>query len=310
MATYKITSKLGGNCLNIYGENVTVLYNHQNVCLWADSGTNEQKWSISSLSSGVYVKSIINLLFGLNPYRVGSPWNCDVYPILGNETDASISFVQSGNFYKIRLTNYSTYYLTAGGNYDGASVYWATATNTDSQLWKVEEIPPEGTSKELFMTVNTNQKYSGNPQWIKDYGCAVCCEADVASYYDSNNNYTIQDIIDAGAGSPSVGAIWSNCPKASFTPYSAGNYLTKIRTELNSNHPVLIHCKNNAGNEHWVVAYKYTNSASSNANIHVLDPANTSSTQVGAYRTLAESMNYNYNLTYIEKLMLTSPKNS
>lgn len=142
MANYKITSVSAGKCLNIYGDNVATLYNNQNVCLWADSGTGEQKWEISSLGSGVYVRSIINRNYGLNVYRSGSPWNCDVYPISGNETDAKINIVKSGSYYKIQLANYTSYYLTAGGTTNGSNVYWTTATGGNNQLWRIEKITP------------------------------------------------------------------------------------------------------------------------------------------------------------------------
>lgn len=135
MAVYKITNVGANKCLNIYGNNVTSLSNNQNVTLWADSGTNEQKWEITSLGSGVYVRSVINIAFGLNVYRSGSPWNCDVYPISGNETDARINIIASSGGYKIQLANYPSYYLTAGGTGNGANVYWAAFTGSNLQLW-------------------------------------------------------------------------------------------------------------------------------------------------------------------------------
>lgn len=135
MAIYKITNVGANKCLNIYGDNVTSLSNNQNVTLWADSGTNEQKWSITSLGSGVYVRSVINTAFGLNVYRSGSPWNCDVYPISGNEMDTKINFVASGGSYKIQLANYPSYYLTVGTSGNGANVYWAASSGSSYQLW-------------------------------------------------------------------------------------------------------------------------------------------------------------------------------
>lgn len=170
MATYKITSKSSNKCLNIYGDNVTVLYNNQNVCLWADSGTNEQRWSISSLGNNVNVKSVINTNFGLNVYRSGNPWNCDVFPIAGNGTDAAISFIASGSYYKIKLTNYPTYFLTAGGSMDGSNVYWAAATNLDNQLWKVTSPSPS----DLICPLNSytiTQSFSSSHLGI-DYAAA------------------------------------------------------------------------------------------------------------------------------------------
>lgn len=144
MGTYKITNVGANKCLNIYGDNVTSLSNNQNVTLWDDSNTNEQKWSITYLGSGVYVRSIINTAFGLNVYRSGSPWNCDVYPISGNETDAKINFIASGSNYKIQLANYPSYYLTVGASGNGANVYWTASNGSSYQLWKC--IPLDGTT--------------------------------------------------------------------------------------------------------------------------------------------------------------------
>lgn len=144
MPTYKITNVAANKCLNIYGDNVTSLTNNQNVTLWADSNSAEQKWVIDSLGTRVYVKSAINTAFALNTYR-GSTYNCDVYPLSGNETDAAVNFVSSGSSYKIQLSNYPTYYLTAAGTANGSNVYWATATNTSNQLWNCSELDEDDT---------------------------------------------------------------------------------------------------------------------------------------------------------------------
>lgn len=52
MAIYKLTNVGANKCLNIYGSNSTSLSHGINVVIWADSGTNEQKWSIPSLGTG------------------------------------------------------------------------------------------------------------------------------------------------------------------------------------------------------------------------------------------------------------------
>ncbi len=150
MAYYKIKSKYANKCLNIYGDNVTVLEDNHEVCLWTESDTNEQIWSISSLGSGVYVRSAIDDTFGLNVYRSGNPWDCDVYPVSGNETDAKINIIASGNYYKLQLANYPTYYLTAGGTSNRSQVYWTTSSGGDNQLWSfitadVNPTPDSGT---------------------------------------------------------------------------------------------------------------------------------------------------------------------
>lgn len=137
--TYKITNVGAGKCLNIYGSNVTSIRNHQNVCLWSDSGTNEQKWHITGIQQGAFIKSIVDLNYGLNVYRTGSPWNCDMYPIAGNETDSAVDFVQTTGGYKIKLHNYDLY-LTAASSADGANVYWAASADSSYQVWRLDRV--------------------------------------------------------------------------------------------------------------------------------------------------------------------------
>ena len=172
MITSKITSVSSGKCLNIYGDNIVALNERRNVCLWSDSGSREQRWAIMSAGSGVNIVSIINIGFGLNVYRSGTPWNCDVYPVVGNETDALIHIIQVGDNYKFQLANYPSYYLTAGGNTDGSNVYWAPLTNDNTQLWSITDCDPVDTTElrcPLDTYVSITQGYSSNHLGI-DYG--------------------------------------------------------------------------------------------------------------------------------------------
>lgn len=136
---YKFTNIGAGKCLNIQGSNITSLTNHQNVTIWADSGSLEQRWFLNSYVPGyvgsTLIESAVNSHFGLNPYRSGTNWNCDVFPTAGNETDAALTLEPSGSYYKIRLSNYSNRYLTAASSTNGANVYWAAANGSSYQLW-------------------------------------------------------------------------------------------------------------------------------------------------------------------------------
>ena len=132
--TYKIKNVGASKYLNIYGSNLTYLYNSINVTLWSNSGTNEQKWIITSLGSQVFIRSIIDVNYGLNVYRSGSPYNCNIYLVAENETDAMIDIIPSGSYYKIKLHNYN-YYLTVNTNTDGANVYWAGSSTSNYQKW-------------------------------------------------------------------------------------------------------------------------------------------------------------------------------
>ena len=137
--TYKITNVGTGKCLNVYGDNVTSLRNHQNVCLWSDSGTNEQKWYITTIGEGAYIKSVINQSFGLNVYRSGSQWNCDLFPISGNETDSQVDFIPTNGGYKIKLHNYDLY-LSASSSSNGANVYWSAESSSLYQVWSLTPV--------------------------------------------------------------------------------------------------------------------------------------------------------------------------
>lgn len=182
-----------------------------------------------------------------------------------------------------------------------ASAYGTTGGTTT--------VPKPSTSKILSMPVNLNQKWEGNPPGIQKSGCAVCCAADVASYYDKSRNYTAQDLIDCGAASTSTIISWAKVPKAKITKKAAdANYLSVIKSEINAGRPIILHNKNSGNkNQHWVVAYKYTNNASSDSDIHVLDPAGEDDSEVGAYRTLVESMEWNDN-NYVSELAFTESK--
>ena len=165
-------------------------------------------------------------------------------------------------------------------------------------------------SRELYMPVNLNQKWSGHDDATKRSGCAICCAVDVASYYDPNKNYTVQDLINFGAASKSGISNWGKVPKVQFTDYYNGNFLEKIKSEIDNDHPVLVHMKNNANtSQHWVVAYKYINNAATNNDIYVLDPAgnSVSAPPTGEIRTITESMQYNGN-HYIYRLKPTTAK--
>ncbi len=131
---YKITNVGASKCLNISGDNLTSLTNNMNVTLWDDSGTNEQKWVISSLSDSVYIKSVIDTAFGLNVYRSGNPYNCNILKLEGNGTDSLIDIQTSGNYYKVKLHNYNLY-LTVGESTNGTNVYWAESSTSDYQKW-------------------------------------------------------------------------------------------------------------------------------------------------------------------------------
>ena len=137
--TYKLTNVGAGKCLNINGSNLTSLSNGTNVTLWSNSGSNEQKWILSLIYDDKPVKSVIDRNYGLNVYRSGSPYNCNIHLVAGNETDAIVYLTNYGSYYKISLHNY-TLDLTAQGAANGSNVCWSAPAESDLQKWTLTEL--------------------------------------------------------------------------------------------------------------------------------------------------------------------------
>ena len=291
---YKFTNIGARKCLNIYGNNVTSLTNNQNVTIWADSGSLEQRWFLNSYVPGyvgsIKVESAVNSAFGLNAYRSGTNWNCDVYPTAGNETDCALTFKSSGTNYKIRLTNYPNRYLTAASPANGANVYWAAANGSSYQLWSYVFVDdgsgPAPGSTEIPMPYSYNQK-EGPTVAFQNIGCACTCGMDVAAYYD-NRNYSFSDFMPYFTASG--GYTWQTPQGYRFIKDSSpsgmneANTIAYIKRYIAAGIPAICHCLPVSGDEHWVVAYKYT-SGSGWDSIFVLDPYKDAKN-----RTMAEAM--------------------
>ena len=184
------------------------------------------------------------------------------------------------------------------------SYYYGTTTTT------TETGTTPSTNGELHMPVNLNQKWSGHDNATKASGCAICCAVDVASYYDPNKNYTVQDLITCGAASTAAITNWALVPKTKFTDYYNVDFLEKIKSEIDYGRPVLVHMKHSTkNNQHWVVAYKYINNAATNNDVYVLDPAGdpVSAPVTGEIRTITGAMEHSGD-NYIYKIKLTSAK--
>lgn len=137
--TYKLTNVGAGKCLNINGSNLTALSDSTNVTLWSDSGSNEQKWILSMIYDDKPVKSVIDRNYGLNVYRSGSPYNCNIHLVAGNETDAIVYLTNYGSYYKISLHNHNLN-LTAQGAANGSNVCWSAPAESDLQKWTLTEL--------------------------------------------------------------------------------------------------------------------------------------------------------------------------
>lgn len=228
-----------------------------------------------------------------------------------------------------RADTFSSYFTSAFGEYASVSqnpwdsgyqinmnVYDQYKANAISQILstklynELKSDSPTG-GKTLNMPVNCNQKYYKNEQYIIDFGCAVCCCVDVASYY-GKKVYTLAEMKALGAYIINKGAQWWNVPCVKFfkdeTEGSQVNFINKIRQEIDNNHPVLVHSIKGNDYEHWVVAYSYKGLGNTTSLINVLDPAGDSNTSTGKIRTLYDAMDWSHDTFTIDRLMLTSSK--
>lgn len=323
MAEYIITNVGANKCLNVDGDNVTVLSAHKNVSLWSNSGTNEQRWIISNLGYNTFIKSKINLGFGLNVYRVGNPYNCDLFEIVGNETDALVNIVPDGDAYLIQLANYPTLYLTT----NGTNVYWSDQYITSNyRRWTFNEVAvPEYHVIQNYPYI-LNQYHKDNLAVIRGYGCCACCCCNVANYYKKKKTpgsvpYTLDDL--GGAPYYAINyqtgeAYFDNYPYVAFS-YSFTTNLDEIftilRSEIAADRPVLlkmdkIHKTDPTENTtHWVVAYAYVAKGNDLANILVMDPFKDEPTAIyGDSKRLSEALVFSDYTATLSRIEPTSAK--
>ena len=90
--------------------------------------------------------------------------------------------------------------------------------------------------------------------------------------------------------------------------YTDEERLTKIRSEINANRPVIVKIvSGDITDTHFVVAYGYKNGGTTNDNILVFDPANNGSGATGRDTTLANAISWN-SKTRVYQLRLTQRK--
>ena len=321
--TYHIKSFAGsGRNLNVYG-NEQVSYN-RNVCLWSQTSANAQKWVIMSFAAGLKIITALSSTYALNYYWAngqGNPGNCDIYPHASNNQDSCITLVAvnaAENIYKIKLANYNLY-MTAASDADEANVSWEEHTGAAAQQWKFVPIESsEGGSSDRTVIdlpsnrdYNWNQFYTGVTNAINSTaGCAWTCGLDIANIYGPNA-YAPSDMAFAWSSGGYGWDVPDGCA-AAFNKdpieYSSNSeYFSKIRSEINNNRPVVVKMVGATSN-HFVVAYGYTGSGNSTAEIKVLDPAQSTSntyTQYGRDTTLQNAISWN-SMNSIDGLILVS----
>lgn len=221
-----------------------------------------------------------------------------------NFNDALIDLLTvdaANNLYRIKMINHNLY-LTSASNSSGAALTWENASNADNQIWQLCASQSSGGgstggSTTITMPVNANQNYSGNSSWIINYGCAVCCGVDLASW-KKNKSYTISDF--ANYYDETNGYYWTgpdnfSCSDAiSLASLNEAQTIEKIRSYVKNHIPVACHAVGSGSRQHWFVAYELTGESGgtwATAGIKVLDPYNSNSGSTEGRRvTILEAM--------------------
>ena len=288
--------------LNRYGNGS--IASHQKATLYTAAGSADQRLKVHKVSGGCQLLSDLNNAYGLNIYGTKAGSACDFYPVSGNFNDALIDLLTvdaANNLYRIKMINH-TLYLTPASNSSGAALTWENASNADNQIWQLCASQSSGGgstggSTTITMPVNANQNYSGNSSWIINYGCAVCCGVDLASW-KKNKSYTISDF--ANYYDETNGDYWTgpdnfSCSDAiSLASLNEAQTIEKIRSYVKNHIPVACHAVGSGSRQHWFVAYELTGESGgtwATAGIKVLDPYNRNSGSTEGRRvTILEAM--------------------
>lgn len=291
-----------GFWLNRYGNGS--IASHQKATLYTAAGSADQRLKVHKVSGGCQLLSDLNNAYGLNIYGTKAGSVCDFYPVSGNFNDALIDLLTvdaANNLYRIKMINHNLY-LTPASNSSGAALTWENASNADNQIWQLCASQSSGGgstggSTTITMPVNANQNYSGNSSWIINYGCAVCCGVDLASW-KKNKSYTISDF--ANYYDETNGYYWTgpdnfSCSDAiSLASLNEAQTIEKIRSYVKNHIPVACHAVGSGSRQHWFVAYELTGESGgtwATAGIKVLDPYNRNSGSTEGRRvTILEAM--------------------
>ena len=279
--------------LNRQGEGA--IANHQKATLYRATGAADQRLIVHRVAGGCQLVSALSpdiddpqKRFGLNIYGQKAGSVCDFFPAYKNFNDELIDLItvdKDNNLYRIKLINYNLY-LTPSSNSSGAALTWENASNADNQIWQLCTSQSSGGggstggSTTITMPVNANQNYSGNSSWIVNYGCAVCCGVDLASW-KNNKRYTISDF--ASYYDETNGYYWTGPENFSFSDaislasLNEAQTIEKIRSYVKNHIPVACHAVGSGNRQHWFVAYELTGESGgtwATAGIKVLDPYN------------------------------------
>ena len=306
--TYWIVPRYNTNvALSVYGN--TQVSQNRNVVVWDKQEIADQLWRIDVSNGYARIKSEINNNYALNIWLGSDKYgNCDIHTWNDNTNDSKINFKTidaSQNLYLIQCYRNeadNNLYLTAESTKSGSNAKWAVRDERANQIWQLCASQSSGGgstggSTTITMPVNANQNYSGNSSWIINYGCAVCCGVDLASW-KKNKSYTISDF--ANYYDETNGYYWTgpdnfSCSDAiSLASLNEAQTIEKIRSYVKNHIPVACHAVGSGSRQHWFVAYELTGESGgtwATAGIKVLDPYNSNSGSTEGRRvTILEAM--------------------
>lgn len=285
--TYWIVPRYNTNvALSVYGN--TQVSQNRNVVVWDKQEIADQLWRIDVSNGYARIKSEINNNYALNILLGSDKYgNCDIHTWSDNTNDSKINFKTidaSQNLYLIQCYRNeadNNLYLTAESTKSGSNVKWAVRDVRADQVWKLIEKRNTGAGANTIpMSVNVNQKYRSNSEWIKNWGCAVCCGVDLASWLnkktytiDDFKDYYYEDWRDYEKWRGPDGFSLQTC--VSLSAASEAETIETIRSYVRNGTPVACHAKGSGKNQHWFVAYEVTGENGSTwatAGINVLDP--------------------------------------
>ena len=306
----------------------TTTYNHMlvvvnSVTVYIESnGVNQIQYRYPVSAPGVYTIKVVGVLMGGTNVESDPRTITVVQGVIGNRP---ISAMGKGTISD--LTRTLTPNIQSGWHSTNTSVATVnsngrvTAVNAGSATIQLRiDTDTVLSTCPVSVTVGNPltmpQKWSnrGESGWIFTDGCYLSCLINTAAYYN-NRLYTVQNMIDLNAYNPSSYTYNpANYPNFNVGSDIQSNLLSTIKTELDANRPVFIHViKSNTTPlvQHWVLAYRYTGSASSNSDIYVLDSnnGNTNTPSVAVERTLTQVLANNNNMyDTVNKIRKTSRK--
>ena len=290
MALYKITHPATGKVVNLYISSQTgPVPNGTRLSLYSWQNNNDQKWQLESVGGPVILRLARDTTKVINR---SSSNNAHVWTYDGTTETQYDSFIDtettSGNT-RIKLVHRGLY-LTKNANDNFLS--WAGKINDSRQYFKLEEVSgggvqPGGTT--IPMSVNLNQKYTGNSAGVRNTGCALCCGVDIASF-KHGCVYSISDFaghyyegIDEDTKEAYASYNWTGPNGFAFnddewlTSINEAQTIQVIRNYVNQGIPVACHATGANNKQHWFVAYSTTSNGGSTwetSGITVLDPFN------------------------------------